>query len=82
MLCLKEHLKEAVTEVVYVLLDQELALIRSIVRQICPFEQSLERLTVCLDCKPDADYDQVLVVLSISTFLTVITSSCHHHVLS
>ena len=57
VLRLKEHLEEAVAQVVYVLLDQELALIFSIVGQLGPFEQSLERLAVCLHSKPDADHD-------------------------
>ena len=55
VLRLKEHLEEAVAEVVYVLLDQELALIFSIVRQIGPLKQSLESLAVCFHSKPDAD---------------------------
>ena len=55
VLRLEEHLKEAVAKEGYVLVDKELALVGWITWQFSPLDQSLKRLTVLLDRKPNAD---------------------------
>ena len=62
VLSLEEHLKEAVAKEGYVLVDEELALVGWITWQFSPLDQSLKRLTVLLDRKPNADKNQIFVV--------------------
>jgi hypothetical protein len=63
VLKLEQHLEQTVTKTMHVRIHQELRLVLSISWQVTPLEQPLHEFTVLLDCQPNANKDQVFIVL-------------------